>query len=218
MFRRKGEKDNAKVSSEELVLPKSGILPVVSSQFCTPNEKLVFSVQKRPNRSCSGGDLIINDAESYPFARVEGRQCRLQEKRILRNASGKPLLTLKRKVLSINYEWDVYLGEKTDPAKLLFRARTSFPLQLKTPVNVYMAYNTDEEQWDFKVKGDYVERASVFYYGARTIAQLSRKRSATNELLGRDTFLIKIEPGVDYVFVMALVVILDEINRHTNTE
>ncbi|GLJ13713.1 hypothetical protein SUGI_0218830 [Cryptomeria japonica] len=220
MFWSKREKGNANKESLEGLLPKSeeldfktGTLPVVSSHFCTRNYSHVFTVQKMRNRSCSGGDIIINDSDSFPFARADARQCRLQEKRLLRNASGKPLLTLKRKLLSINNEWEVYRGETTDPAKLLLRARASYSLERKTAVKVYMAYNNDDEQWNFIVKGDYIERESVFYYGARTIAELSRKRGPDNEMLGRDTFQITVEPGVDYVFIMALVVILDEVNR-----
>ena len=65
--------------------------------------------------------------------------------------------------MSINHKWEAFRGEKTDPARLLFSARTSSVLQLKTSVNVYMPYNTEEEQWNFKVKGDYLERSSIFY-------------------------------------------------------
>ena len=76
------------------------------------------------------------------------------------------------KLLSINNEWEVYRGETTDATKLLFRARSSFSLQRKTTVKVYMAFNNDDEQWNFIVTRDYLEQESVFYYGARTIAEI----------------------------------------------
>eukprot|EP01018_Ginkgo_biloba_P036916 Gb_03485 [translate_table: standard] len=200
--------------SQELAIPKTGTLPVVGSKFCTPDNTLVLTVQKTRNKTCSGGDLVVNDPDGHLFLRVDGRACSFRDNRVLRNASGKPIITLRRKILSINNQWEAFRGEKTESANLLFRARTSCPLQLKTSVNVYMADNTEEEQWNFKVKGDYIERSAIFYYGARIIAELSRKRASNcNALLGRDTFLITIHPGVDYAFIVALVAVLDEIHR-----
>jgi uncharacterized protein YxjI len=45
------------------------------------------------------------------------------------------------------------------------------------------------------------------------IMQMNRQFTVTNVLLGRDTFGVTVFPHVDYVFVAALVVILDEIHR-----
>lgn len=43
--------------------------------------------------------------------------------------------------------------------------------------------------------------------------QINRKYTASNVVLGKDTFVVTVFPHVDYVFVAALVVILDEIHR-----
>jgi hypothetical protein len=43
--------------------------------------------------------------------------------------------------------------------------------------------------------------------------QMNRKFTISNVLLGKDTFGVTVFPHVDYVFVAALVVILDEIHR-----
>ncbi|KAK1283250.1 Protein LURP-one-related 15 [Acorus calamus] len=42
---------------------------------------------------------------------------------------------------------------------------------------------------------------------------MKRKYTVTNVLMGRDTFGVTVYPNIDYAFVVALVVILDEINR-----
>jgi len=219
MFKWKREKEQHTVpksgllEEDKLAVPKTGTLPVVGSQFCAPYHMLEFTVQKKKrNRTCSGADLMINDSDGRLIARVDGRECSLRDKRVVRNALGEPLVTLRRKLVSINHKWEAFRGEKTDPARLLFSARTSSVLQLKTSVNVYMPYNTEEEQWNFKVKGDYLERSSVFYYGAQIIAELSRKRSEANQLLDKDIFLVKVHPGIDYLFIVSLLVVLDEIS------
>lgn len=43
--------------------------------------------------------------------------------------------------------------------------------------------------------------------------QINRKYTAANVVLGKDTFVVNVFPNVDYVFIAALVVILDEIHR-----
>ena len=48
--------------------------------------------------------------------------------------------------------------------------------------------------------------------------QINRKYTATNILLGKDTFVVTVFPNVDYVFIAALVVILDEIHRERLTD
>ena len=44
------------------------------------------------------------------------------------------------------------------------------------------------------------------------------KRTISNVLLGRDTFVVTVNPGADYAFVVALVVILDEIKKERKAQ
>jgi len=81
---------------------------------------------------------------------------------------------------------------------------------LRTSLKVYLGSNSHA---DFKVKGSYFQRSCKIYQGTAIIAQMRRKYSVSQVLLGRDTFAITVNPGVDYAFIAALVVILDEINR-----
>jgi uncharacterized protein YxjI len=45
------------------------------------------------------------------------------------------------------------------------------------------------------------------------VMQMNRQYTVSNVLLGKDTFGVTVFPHVDYVFIAALVVILDEIHR-----
>ncbi|CAD6226210.1 unnamed protein product [Miscanthus lutarioriparius] len=75
--------------------------------------------------------------------------------------------------------------------------------------------NSAQQVCDFKIKGSYFERSCGFYLGNSDtmIAQINCNYTATNILLGKDTFVVTVFPHVDYVFIAALVVILDEIHR-----
>lgn len=48
--------------------------------------------------------------------------------------------------------------------------------------------------------------------------QMHKKHSAQSILLGKDTFCVTIYPNVDHAFIVALVVILEEINEDRSGE
>lgn len=52
--------------------------------------------------------------------------------------------------------------------------------------------------------------ANVFHF----LLQMNRKFTLSNVLLGKDTYNVSVFPHVDYVFIAALVMILDEIHRN----
>ncbi|KAK1284345.1 Protein LURP-one-related 15 [Acorus calamus] len=89
------------------------------------------------------------------------------------------------------------------------------PILLKTQLDVFLVPNTSESVCDFKVKGGFFERSYTICIGESNtiIAQMRRKYTVSNVLLGRDTFRVTVYPNIDYAFIVALVVILDEINR-----
>nr|CAB3456131.1 unnamed protein product [Digitaria exilis]CAB3503293.1 unnamed protein product [Digitaria exilis] len=69
---------------------------------------------------------------------------------------------------------------------------------------VYRGDSTNASDLLFTVK-----KTAVFQL--RT--EITRKYTAANLLLGKDTFVVTVFPHVDYVFIAALVVILDEMHR-----
>uniref|UniRef100_A0A0A9G078 Protein LURP-one-related 15 n=1 Tax=Arundo donax TaxID=35708 RepID=A0A0A9G078_ARUDO len=119
------------------------------------------------------------------------------------------------KVFSMHNRWEVYRGDSTNASNLLFSVKKTSIIQLKTEMDVFLAGNTEEQVCDFKIKGSYFERLCAFYLGNSDvmIAQMNRKFTVSNILLGKDTFGVTVFPHVDYVFIAALVVILDEIHR-----
>lgn len=55
-----------------------------------------------------------------------------------------------------------------------------------------------------------------FFFPIRFDLQMHREHSATSMLLGKDYFSLTVFPNVDYVFISALVVILQEIHTDKN--
>ncbi|TXG58923.1 hypothetical protein EZV62_016752 [Acer yangbiense] len=86
---------------------------------------------------------------------------------------------------------------------------------LKTKLDVFLANNTKEEVCDFKVKGSWFERSCVVYAGESdtVVAQTHKKHTVQSILIGKDKFMVTVFPNIDYAFIIALIVILDAINK-----
>ncbi|KAK9127305.1 hypothetical protein Syun_016102 [Stephania yunnanensis] len=80
---------------------------------------------------------------------------------------------------------------------------------MKTNLNVFLASNTTEASIDFKIKGSWFDKSLTIYNGNTDtpIAQMNMKVTASY------TFTVTVRPNVDYAFVVAIILILDAINR-----
>nr|GEU93491.1 hypothetical protein [Tanacetum cinerariifolium] len=87
-----------------------------------------------------------------------------------------------------------------------------------TSLDVFLGYNEKESVCDYKVKGSWFDRSCTIYAGESThiVAQMHKKHTVQSIALGKDTFAVTVYPNVDYAFIVALVVILHEINKQKN--
>jgi uncharacterized protein YxjI len=182
---------------------------VIGQQFCAPYP-VQLTVQRRPF-SFSGGDFNALDSAGNLLLTVEGRAFSRRSKRILRDQAGIPLLTIRKKLLSLHGTWEAYRGEGTGKHDLLFTVGMSKLFQSTTSLKVCLGSNSHT---DFKVKGNFFLRTFTIYQGSTTIAEMRSKYKLSDvNVLWTDTFAITVYPGVDYAFAVALVVILDKISR-----
>lgn len=189
---------------------------VIGPQFCVGYPVDLHIVRKM--MALSDGNFTITDINGQIMFTIKGKLFSLRERRHLLDASGKPLITYRQKILSAHRRWQAFRGESHDDKGLLFSVKKSSMLQMKTKLDVFLASNTAEDVCDFRIEGNWFESSCVIYAGnSNTIlAQMHRKHSATSILLGKDDFMVTVNPNVDYAFIAALVVILEEINteRH----
>ena len=143
----------------------------------------------------------------------------------------------------MHHRWEVFRGDSTSSSDLLFTAKKSSIIQLKTELDVFLASNRAEQDQGQLLRevlrllprqlqlhdcsGDYKRKLVLcsdhVLESGKCLAddvlavwrsmQMNRKFTVSNVLLGKDTFGVTVFPHVDYVFIAALVVILDEIHR-----
>jgi hypothetical protein len=70
----------------------------VSPQFCAPHAVPLTVVKKAI--SLSGGDFVVTDANGAEMLRVKGAVFSIHDRRVLRNAAGQPLVSMREKVMT----------------------------------------------------------------------------------------------------------------------
>ncbi|KAM3287962.1 Protein LURP-one-related 15 [Capsicum baccatum] len=185
---------------------------IISPQFCAPYPVDLNIVRKL--MTLSEGAFGVTDVNGNIVFKVKSKLFSLRDRRVLLDAAGNPIVTFQQKILSAHRRWQVYRGESTDSKDFLFSVKKSSLLQFKTKLDVFLAHNT-KDVCDFRIEGSWFERSCVIYAGntSTIIAQMHRKHTAQSILLGKDNFGVTVYPNVDYAFIVALVVILEEINE-----
>ncbi|KAJ4841475.1 hypothetical protein Tsubulata_015700 [Turnera subulata] len=161
--------------------------------------------------SLGENDFKVTDINGTLIFQVKSKMLSLHDRRFLKDAAGNTLVSLRQKIMTMHRRWEVFRGESTE---LLFTVKKSSLLQFKTELDVFLAANTAQQVPDFRIKGSWMERSCTIYLGNSNtiIAQMHRKHSLSTFVLDADSFAVTVYPNVDYAFVVALVVLLDEIN------
>ncbi|CAM8897613.1 unnamed protein product [Rhodiola kirilowii] len=186
---------------------------VVNPQFCAPYP--VDLTIARKLFKITDGNFAVTDVNGNVMFKIKGKFFSIRDCRVLLDASDRPVLTLQQKALTAHRRWQVYRGDSTSSSDLLFSVKKSSLLQFKTELDVFLASNTSESVCDFKIKGSWFERSCTIYAGNSNIiiAQMHKKHSVQSIVLGKDTFAVTVYPNVDYAFIVALIVALQEINE-----
>ncbi|XP_027925804.1 protein LURP-one-related 10-like [Vigna unguiculata] len=184
---------------------------VIGPQFCAPYPVDLAVVMKVMTLA---DNFVVTDVNGNVVFKVKGSLMTLRDRRVLIDAAGQPIVTLRRKMMTAHDRWQAFRGESTEAKDLIFSVKRSSFIQFKSKLDVFLANNTREDVCDFKVKGSWLERSCVVYAGETNniVAQMHKKHTVQSILIGKDHFMVTIYPNIDYAFIVALVVILDEIN------
>ncbi|KAI0519355.1 hypothetical protein KFK09_006799 [Dendrobium nobile] len=185
-----------------------------------------WTVWKRSSMGFVGMDgFSIYDAEGRLAFRVDNYSWN-QKSLLLMDSKGKPLLSLKPKMLSIYDQWDAYEGEeevgghaKPRSNKPLFSMRRPSILHSRVDMaEIFMNCLVTDEEPSFCVEGSFSSRSCKILRQRRgnykeVVAQISRKKANSLVELGDDVFSLVIKPEVDCELIMAFVVVMDRICR-----
>ncbi|XP_072975884.1 protein LURP-one-related 8-like [Typha angustifolia] len=155
--------------------------------------------------NCSG--FTVFDAKGNLVFRVDNYGSGRKGEVVLMDTAGKPLLTVRRKKLSLNDHWVIYNGEEdVNPifsVKRHMNLRQSKTLAHVTPCGGGAGY---------QIEGSYSQRSCVVYDDRRQrVAEIKRKEAAGGVGFGADVFRLVVQPEIDTSIAMAIVIVVDQV-------
>ncbi|KAF5471472.1 hypothetical protein F2P56_008260 [Juglans regia] len=197
-------------------------LPIIGTQYCEPYPVDLSVV--REDKFMSPGNFVVTATNESKNTVIFTGKRNLRtldlDQRVLLDAAGKPIVTLrqKRMIMTSQQRWNVYRGKSKEPRDLIFTVNKGSVsmFQRKAKVHVFLANNTKEEVCDFMVQGSRAEKSCVVYTGDHTniVAQMHKENTPRCCVLtGKEKYSVTVHPNVDHAFIVALIVILDDMNR-----
>ncbi|XP_023739876.1 protein LURP-one-related 10 [Lactuca sativa] len=189
-------------------------MTVVDPRFFSPYPVDLAIV--RNSLTVADGNLSsVLDVNGNVLFIIKDKNFSLHDRHILLDASEAPILTFQKKRVTMHRRWQAFRGESTSAKDLIFSTKKSSVIQKLTELNVFLADNKEETTGDYKVVGDWKKRSCTVssYDGATILAKMHNNHIDTCIESEENTFAITVSPNVDYVLVVALMVILYEVNK-----
>ncbi|KAI3997933.1 hypothetical protein MKX01_032548 [Papaver californicum] len=202
------------MASNIQALQKNSIV-VISPQYCA-SYQVDLHIAKKVKKITEGRQLGVFDIYGNNIFTVRSKFS--SNRLILVNAARIPVVSLKPKRFTLHDTWKVYRGDSSNSKMLLFSVKRSKLLEFKTRLDVFLASNKAEDVCDFKI--NYSQKSCFIYQGNSNnnlIAEMHKNKNKTVPVHGKDRFLATVYPNVDYAFVIALRVILNEINKPSSS-
>jgi len=163
--------------------------------------------------SCNGF-TVFNSSGNLVF-RVDNYASDLKNEIVLMDAAGMALLTMRRKRLSLQHEWQGFLGDFRDTQKPLFVVRRAPFLLISTKslakVHMCSSAKSKKKKPDYRVEGCYAKRSfTLFNSFNEVVAEVKPKQVSSEITLGGDVFNLTVRPGYDQACIMGLIIILDQ--------
>jgi len=166
--------------------------------------------------SCNG--CTVFDSSGNLVFRVDNYPSDPKDKVLLMDAAGMALLTMRRKRLSLQNEWQGFPGEFRDAQPLFVLKRApSLLISRKSLAEVYMCSSAKRKKKkkphsDYRVEGCYAKRSFTLLNSFNeVVAEVKPKQVRSDIRLGGDVFDLTVRPGYDQAFVMGLIIVLDQI-------
>ncbi|KAL1360043.1 hypothetical protein AAHE18_04G149500 [Arachis hypogaea] len=153
------------------------LISIINTKYCKPAP---INIKIETDK----GVAYINNEVIF---RIHEPSFSLEDRRVIYDVSGNPVFTLSKKIISMHDRWRVFKGQSTNSSDLLFSAKRStflIPEKKNIDLNVYLAKNTKESVWDFKVCAGAEKRScDICAHGSSTLLAKDWLIQETTQLL-----------------------------------
>nr|XP_043610369.1 protein LURP-one-related 8-like [Erigeron canadensis] len=194
-----------KVHPNAIVTPTQPPLSVAAAAVHGP---LVLTVWKKSLLfNCDG--FTVYDSSGDLIFRVDNYSAGSKGEIVLMDASGRSLLTIRRKRLSLLDNWLVYEGETGVNPLFTVTKHMNFLNNAKSLAHVTIG--SKGKKVVYEIEGSYTQRCCAIYDDKKKlVAEIKRKETVGGVKLGGDVFRLYIQPEIDPTVAMAFVVVLDQ--------
>jgi uncharacterized protein YxjI len=91
-------------------------------------------------------------------------------------------------------------------------------VQFKTAMDVFLGSSSSSKNADYVMQGDFLDRNLTIFQGAQQAALVTRQITFASVVVDKDNFGVTIFPGVDIALIFALIVIMDEVYVHHDSD
>ncbi|XP_047320481.1 protein LURP-one-related 8-like [Impatiens glandulifera] len=194
-----------------------------SAKTTAVNTGIVLTVWKKSLLFNSDGFTVFDKDGNLVF-RVDDYYHRSSSDIVLMNASGKSLLTIRRKKwcsLSLSDNWLIYEGETSTNPILSVKKQLLIGSCLARVTNLPAANKLGLILEEYEIEGSYTNKCCAVYdtKRRRRLAEIRRKEAAIGGVaIGFDVFRLVIlsEDIMDSAVAMAIVIVLDLMFQSTN--
>nr|XP_043611393.1 protein LURP-one-related 10-like [Erigeron canadensis] len=187
---------------------------VVDPRFFSPFQ-VELAIVRNMLTVADGNLSCVLDVNGNVIFIIKDKSYSIRDRHILLDSSEIPILTFQKKRRSIHRRWQAFRGDSTSAKDLIFSTKKTTLIQRGTELNVFLSDNKEENVGDYKVTGDWKKRSCTIYSydGSTLLAQMQDNHIDTCMDSDKDTFGILVSPNVDYALVVALMVILYEVDK-----
>ncbi|KAL4283141.1 hypothetical protein GQ457_16G008500 [Hibiscus cannabinus] len=188
------------------------LLPIPETD--TAEEEILTVWKKSLLFNCNG--FTVFDGKGNLVFRVDNYMDGHKGEILLMDATGNPLLTIRRKKMSLGDCWLIHEGETLVNPRLC--ARKSMNILNKNclayviPGNTTASGRIRNNKVVYEIQGSYSQRScSVYDDSRRLVAEIKKKEGDKGIAYGTDVFRLVVQQGhMRTDFAMALVILLDQ--------
>eukprot|EP00177_Eucheuma_denticulatum_P002155 GFKZ01003846.1.p1 GENE.GFKZ01003846.1~~GFKZ01003846.1.p1 ORF type:complete len:273 (-),score=38.78 GFKZ01003846.1:1017-1835(-) len=162
--------------------------------------------------SLSGDNFSIKDvATGQPAFNVKGNAFSFKDSKSLFDVNGNAIYKMTESILSLRGRMQITDSNTKQPV-LTLRKKGFIPMLGTSTIQAWRG-PTDDGEPDLVCKGDVFRKDFNIKDGhtGATLASVKRKSfTLSNILLEKDTYIIRVEPGIDAALMVFLVIAIDE--------
>ncbi|KAK8643417.1 hypothetical protein V6N13_012716 [Hibiscus sabdariffa] len=183
---------------------------IIGDQFCVPY--IMRLNVKRKVESFYNAHYDVFDTTGNVLLQIDGSVWNSAKKRVMKDPAGLPVITLRKKSLFWKKKWQIHEGQSSEQNHFLCGVQRSDALTIKNNLDVYLASSYNDGGPDFHVTGSLTSLSFKVWKGNSIIAEVKHNYT-WGSVKGKESFKVKVYPEVDYAFIVALIVIMDEADK-----